>query len=380
MYPCRPLASNFRFGIRGVFYCCCLFACSCPSAAAVQDVTDIEVEVVKTSDSDFEIEVTKLPTAEVESAEVRVWLQSADSEQLPPMTGTTIKSDGNLRFQPRFPLRRGKAYRVRLSSANFKATDYLVEIPAPDIEPTRVLVIHPTADQVPANMLKFYVHFSAPMRQGDIYDFVRLRKASGEEIELPFLEIEQEFWSRDAKRLTLLLDPGRIKRGLKPREEMGPIFEPGGKYELVISGKWKDGNGNPLGTDVIKSFSALEEDFDLPDPANWKINPPKQGTRQPLVIQFGEPLDHSIAQRAFRLRNLQHESVVGDLKVSADSTRLEFSPGQPWSEPRFELIVDTTLEDLAGNSLGKQFDVDVVEQSTTKTMVPTIKLPIVIGD
>ena len=55
------------------------------------------------------------------------------------------------------------------------------------------------------------------MQRGDIYRYIRLLDDEGIAVELPFLEIEQELWSRDGHRLMLLLDPGRVKRELKPR-------------------------------------------------------------------------------------------------------------------------------------------------------------------
>ena len=39
---------------------------------------------------------------------------------------------------------------------------------------------------------------------------------SGQAVADPFLELDEELWSTDGRRFTLLFDPGRIKRGLKP--------------------------------------------------------------------------------------------------------------------------------------------------------------------
>ena len=50
-------------------------------------------------------------------------------------------------------------------------------------------------------------------------------------MDAPFLELDEELWSPDGTRFTLVFDPGRIKRGLKPREEAGPILEAGKSYQ-----------------------------------------------------------------------------------------------------------------------------------------------------
>jgi hypothetical protein len=47
-------------------------------------------------------------------------------------------------------------------------------------------------------------------------------------------------------RLTLFIDPGRIKRGVLPLEEVGPALEEGKRYTLMIDRDLKDGTGNPL--------------------------------------------------------------------------------------------------------------------------------------
>ena len=44
-------------------------------------------------------------------------------------------------------------------------------------------------------------------------------------------------------RLTLLLDPGRIKRGVRPLEEIGGALQVGRTYTLVIDDAWPDAKG-----------------------------------------------------------------------------------------------------------------------------------------
>ena len=61
----------------------------------------------------------------------------------------------------------------------------------------------------------------------------------------PFLELDEELWSPDGTRFTLIFDPGRIKRGLKPREEVGPVLEAGKSYSLVIDRRLARRIGKP---------------------------------------------------------------------------------------------------------------------------------------
>ena len=68
--------------------------------------------------------------------------------------------------------------------------------PTPHRTPSTVVTgIHPTATTVPVNMLRLYVHFSAPMSEGFARTAVRLRDSrSGEVFEHAFLPMEPELW------------------------------------------------------------------------------------------------------------------------------------------------------------------------------------------
>src|SRR5262249_51585849 len=160
---------------------------------------------------------------------------------LPPVLGAYRVEGAVVRFEPRFPLVPGGAYRAVLDPSQVpgrkdgKPVEVKLSLPKPAPKPpTVVTTVYPTADRLPENALRFYLQFSAPMRHGDIYRFITLLDAGGKPVESPFLEIDQELWDPEGKRLTLFIDPGRIKRGLKPREDLGPVLEEGKRYTLVI--------------------------------------------------------------------------------------------------------------------------------------------------
>ena len=89
------------------------------------------------------------------------------------------------------------------------------------------MAIYPTAAELPVNLLRVYVHFSAPMSEGWAARAIRVsREDTGETLDDVFLPPEPELWDPERKRLTMLLDPGRIKRGLVPNLEFGyPLVE-----------------------------------------------------------------------------------------------------------------------------------------------------------
>src|SRR5262249_16285899 len=135
-------------------------------------------------------------------------------------------------------------------------------IPKSSASPTTVIQqIYPTANKLPENQFRFYIHFSAPMSRGEAYQHIQLLTAAGKPVEQAFLELNEELWDPEMRRLTLLFHPGRVKKGLQPREELGPILEEGKSYTLVIDSKWTDAKGNPLKESFRKAFkvTAAEE-------------------------------------------------------------------------------------------------------------------------
>ena len=92
------------------------------------------------------------------------------------------------------------------------------------------VAIFPSAEVLPANHLKFYVHFPEPMREGVFLDYCALLDEHGQPVLEPFRETE--LWSDDRRRLTLWLHPGRQKAGVNLNVEFGPVLEPGRRYTL----------------------------------------------------------------------------------------------------------------------------------------------------
>jgi hypothetical protein len=218
--------------------------------------------------------------------------------------------------------------------------------------------VYPSAAVLPENQLKFYIHFSGPMRRGRAYELVHLVDASGREAEAPFLELGEELWDPGGTRFTLFFDPGRIKRGLLPREEVGPPLEAGERYSLVIDSAWLDAGGAPLKEPFRKEFVVRAPDYDPPDPRAWAIAAPEPGTTAPLVVTFPEPLDHALLLRLLRVRAAGGAAIEGEAAAGKEEREWRFVPGEAWKPGRHEILVETTLEDLAGNSVGRPFEVD----------------------
>jgi hypothetical protein len=289
-----------------------------------------------------------------------------DYAALTPLAGTTEATADGLRFTPRFPPQPGTRYRLIFDT--FTAELGLPKTPPPT--PTEVLMIHPTADTVPENLLRVYLHFNAPMSRGEVYKFVKLMRSDGTEVTDAFLEIGEELWTADGTRLTLLFDPGRVKRGLKPREVAGPILETGKKYEVVVSKEWPDAHGFKLKADKRWAFAAADPDDTPIDPARWTLTPP--GRKGPLHVDFDKPLDHALISRMVWVekggKRLELPTGVAD-----KATAVDIGGGNSvWEPGKYTLVIDTRLEDVCGNRVGRAFEVDVLNPPTQKIEVKTV--------
>jgi hypothetical protein len=302
---------------------------------------------------------------------------------LPPMTGVYRVVSNSFRFDPQFPLEPGVNYRAvlhpdQLPDHRGKGVEPIMAVfkaPSRPSNPTTVVAhVYPSADALPENLLKFYLHFSAPMSRGHIYDYLHLRDDAGKEVEIPFLEIDEELWNPAMTRLTLFIDPGRIKRGVQPLEEVGPALQQGRRYTLVIDQAWKDAAGSPLKEAFQKSFTVGPPDRDPPDPVRWQIQPPKADTRAPLTIGFSEPMDRALAERVIRVADGSGEPVEGKTGLEDQERRWNFVPSGPWHRGSYRIMVQTTIEDLAGNNIGKPFDVDVFESVQRRVTHSTVNL------
>ncbi|MEO1523517.1 MAG: hypothetical protein AAFU78_22450, partial [Cyanobacteria bacterium J06633_2] len=276
----------------------------------------------------------------------------------------------NLVFRPRFGWSAGLTYTAMLDlivigelTASEMTTEAAVLeepffVPAsaiPDERPT-VTTIYPTADEVPENLLRFYIAFSQPMQRGNVYDVVQLLDANGNEVDWPFLRIGQEFWDRDMQVLTIILDPGRIKQGVAPNVQAGAPLVSDGRYQLVIGENLADAYGRPLDQDVIKSFAVVAPDHQSPDPTRWALSLPTIGTRDTLEINLDGTIDPILASRLIRLEDEQGQPVAAILSLEEGEQTLHFTPAETWSSGSYRLAVHPTLEDYAGNRVESLFD------------------------
>lgn len=304
----------------------------------------------------------------------------------PPVSGSYSVTPTGIRFEPQFKLTPGLTYRAtfdpsRLPGGDPKAAPVVADLTIPKPPPgppVAVTAVYPSANVLPENTLRFYVHFSGPVTRGDIYRHFKLLRADGTEVKTPFLDLDEELWARDEERVTIFFHPGRIKRGLEPRETEGPILEAGKRYMLVIDRRWEDGEGRPLAAEFRKTFTAGPPDDQPVDPQSWSLMPPRAGSDSPLIVRLAKPLDRALLKSFVWVADGAGNRVPGAVTVGGGERVVTFAPAVPWARGDYRLVVDTRLEDVCGNRVGRPFEVDVFRPVQRMVTAETVERPFAI--
>ena len=305
------------------------------------------------------------------------WLEKLPSEELQKLMSVRVQESGltanpvqllgeyslvntELRFKSRFPLSPSVQYLVELlprltGSSTGSEFILLSQFPKKRMAPATVSAVYPSSDVLPENVLKFYIHFSAPMSRGEAYKRIHLMHEDIE-VESPFLELGEELWDIEQKRFTLIVHPGRIKQGLKPREISGAPMLEGKIYRLVIDSKWMGADMQPLAASFVKQFRVVGADSQQPDPKRWKVIPPNSNSNQPVSLTFDESLDHALLNRVVSLRDASGKNVLGTFSITLNETVLSFIPMEQWKPGAYSFQLESKLEDMAGNSLARPFE------------------------
>ena len=274
----------------------------------------------------------------------------------PPMAGRLVRDGGDLCFVPRFAFVEGTTYTVSMGDV---VAAVLARPRTERPATTEVLAIHPSATTVPRNLLRVYVRFSAPMREGCASGHVRLVDDTGEPIVGALLSTEHELWDSTRRRLTVLLDPARIKRGLVAHRRLGYPLQPGASFRLVVDRGYLDAQGVPLRAGAERRYEVAGDERRHVEPARWALAVPTAGTVDPFGVTFDRPLDHGLLARCLDVLGPGRQPVPGTPEVGPDERSWRLLPREPWAADVHELVVDPELEDLAGNSLRRVFDRDL---------------------
>ena len=326
--------------------------------AAAQGVSNVDVSIVKEGEA-YKVSgwagASKIPASGWSS----VFAVYAGEGDVPPMLGSYTVDRGTLIFRPKYTPSPGIRVRAVFRAPGRSPVEARFNESTADLQPSAYVEhVYPSANTLPDNLLKFYIQFSAPMSRGEAWSRIHLVDEKGSRVELPFLEIVQELWNSDNRRLTVLFDPGRIKRGLARRQQLGPALVEGKEYALVVDREFQDAQGVPMRAEFRKQFRVTPSDRVPPETAQWRLTPPRAHTTGALVVEFTKPMDWAMLQRAFAVQGSDGR-VTGTATVGGEESEWRFVPAAPWKPGSYQLVVDLSLEDLTGNRIGRAFDVDL---------------------
>jgi hypothetical protein len=300
---------------------------------------------------------------------------------LQSMAGRYAVTSKDVRFAPRFPFLAGTSYAMIIDDPEILGHSAVLHLARPargGAPVTGVVNVFPSVAVLPRNALRFYIHFSASMSEGLAARHVHLERAdTGESVSGAFSPMDFELWDPARQRLTVLLDPARIKQGLAPHREAGYPLQEGTAVVLVIQQGFSDSAGLPLLAEHRQRYDVGPDVRSRVDPSDWSVEVPGAGGRYPLVARFDRPLDRALLDDCLTVVDTSG-IVPGTAKIAASERSWSFVPDAPWAPGPSRLLIDPVLEDIAGNSIVRVFDRNLRRPDHEPRAADAVAIPFVI--
>ncbi|WP_425393086.1 hypothetical protein [Ekhidna sp.] len=289
----------------------------------------------------------------------------------PAVLGTYSIAENHLSFKPKFLPDPKVQYYITFSYPKLNAlldeniaeeaeyTDIASFDPPATTQP-EVISFIPRLEEVPSNLLRFYVYFSAPMSLQNPYEFISIVDNSGKELVDPFVIIPEGLWNINHTRLTLLLHPGRVKQGVGPNMTLGDVLKAGNSYTLKINKEWKGASGEPLKsafTQTINATNPLERAMNI---NSWALRAERKNIGV-LHVVTDHPLDQPLAKRMLFVRGESGQILPS--RVEFDSPEKFRILWQLDDSETLEMLIDPRLEDVCGNTPHYAFDLEGTERT-----------------
>jgi hypothetical protein len=210
--------------------------------------------------------------------------------------------------------------------------------------------ISPQAKVLPTNTLRFYIHFPRPGEAHFDRGQLWLLNEDEQVVRDPFLVLPQELWSPDGRRLTVLMEPRRIKRGLGADPPHDRALVVGRAYSLVVTA---------LGQTARHTFRVSDTVLEALNEADWRLVVPTVGSLHPVVVHFDRVMDAALCEDEIGVLAPSGEVVQTRVSLAAHGTSAQLVPSHPWRAGAHRLVVSERLEDVCGNRLGEALDHDL---------------------
>ena len=240
---------------------------------------------------------------------------------------------------------------------------------------TEVADIRPTAAEVPCNLLRLYVWFSAPMSEGYAAGNVRLAGDGGPRSPEPCCPASMSCgtppvagspscWTPPASSAAWLATGRPVTR-----------------CDLASHSGWSSTAGSvmrkdsPCEADAQRRYEVGGEERRHVDPASWLLTVPPAGTSEPVQVAFGRPLDHGLLARCLHVAGPGGELTPRHRCRSAPGNSMAAGAPPGLGTGSRQLIVDPVLEDLAGNSVSRVFDRDLTRPKDEPRQARPVTVP-----
>ncbi len=330
-------------------------------------------------------ELTSLHRLESEGRWQAVVRLSVSSRPDVAIAGRYTMAGTAIRFEPTYPFDAGRTYAVHIDIGDISSTrrDSLTVMVTPQAAGDRRAVavvqrVLPTTDSVPENLLRLYIEFSAPMSRVSGLPYVKLIDSNGRDVSHAFLPLDADFWNDELTRYTLFLDPGRVKRGILPNEQLGRAIRAGKRYTLVVDSTWPDAQGRLMRATYRKSLVVGAPDVSTIALKTWRVAAPAAGSRAPLVVTFAKPIDYGLLQRALGVERAGADAVAGTVAIAPGEREWRFTPSTPWRAGAHAVVVLSMLEDAAGNRIDHPFEVDMFDRVDMTAAPERYRVPFVV--
>jgi hypothetical protein len=210
----------------------------------------------------------------------------------------------------------------------------------------QVVSISPAARSIPANTLRLYVTFGHPARGTVATRDLRLLDDAGRTIDGAFMDFGQDLWSPDGRRLTVLFDPGRVKRGVEGDGESAAPLQVGHSFTVEVSGKRFHYQVTPAVRTAI-------------GPQTWRVALPKAESRDALTVTFDREMDDALLRDQLEVEDARGRPQPGQMTASPSGRVWSWRPKHGWRIGVYRIVVGTSLEDVSGNRVGEALDHEV---------------------
>jgi hypothetical protein len=216
------------------------------------------------------------------------------------------------------------------------------------VQAQSVTSIEPSAPVLPSNTLRFYITFDRPARGLVHQSGIELLDSKNIPVENAFMDFGQELWSPDGKRLTVLFDPGKVKRGVEaPRSELSPLEE-NENYKITF------------GT-FQQAFRVGPAIRDRVDPASWLI-PTVEAPARTVDIKFDRVMDAALLADQLEVQDDEGRPVMVAVRVIGGGLGVRLEPSRPFKKGEYRINISPILEDVAGNRINEALDHPVNEK------------------